>query len=81
MLPVSGAMQLKAREPIGLRPMISLSGAYSATFSPLPYCSSGMKRFHRPAALAFLRTSLSISGSVCSLPWTFISSSTRFSIG
>ena len=36
MLPVSGAMQLNAREPIGLRPMISQSGAYSATFRPLP---------------------------------------------
>ena len=29
MLPVSGAMQLKARGPIALRPMISHSGAYS----------------------------------------------------
>ena len=36
MLPVSGAIQLKARDPIGLRPMISDSGAYSETFSPLP---------------------------------------------
>ncbi len=60
MLPVSGAIQLKAREPIGLRPMISESGAYSETFRPLPYSSSGMKRFHSPAALAFRRTSLRI---------------------
>ena len=29
MLPVSGAMQLKARAPIGLRPISSHSGAYS----------------------------------------------------
>lgn len=52
MLPVSGAAQFVAvGAMLGLRPMISASGAYWRFVSPEP-CSPGRKRFHRPRFLA-----------------------------
>ena len=48
MLPVSGAAQLKASGAIGLRPMISASGAYSRLVRPAPKRSFGRNRFQRP---------------------------------
>ena len=57
MLPVSGAWQLNAAGAIGLRPISSHSGAYSRLLTPAPYRSSGRKKFHKPWALAFSRSS------------------------
>ena len=50
MLPVSGAMQLKARAPIGLRPMISHSGAYSR-FEALAILVVGHEEIPQPLGL------------------------------
>ena len=61
MLPVSGALQLKASAPISERPMISQSGAYSLLVSPAPMSDSGRNRFHSPCAFA-LALSSSIAG-------------------
>ena len=55
MFPVSGALQLKASEHQGRRPIISASGAYSRLLSRVPGSSSrkpGKNRFQRPSALA-----------------------------
>ena len=68
MLPVSGALQLKARDASGLRPMISQSGAYSRLLSPAPYSSSGRKRFQSPISFALARISFRIGGSMTSSP-------------
>ena len=84
MLPVSGAEQLNGSAPIGERPMISASGAYSRFVRPAPYCDSGRNRFHRPSALA-RDFSSSITGAGCqALPAAraaFISVSKRASAG
>src|SRR5262252_9772457 len=52
MFPVSGAEQLKTSGAMGLRPMISHSGAYSRFVNPAPLSESGKKRFHSPVARA-----------------------------
>ena len=51
MLPVSGAEQLNGSAPIGERPMISHSGAYSRTLSASLSWLLGINRFHRPCFL------------------------------
>ena len=68
MLPVSGAAQLKTRDAIALRPMISASGAYSRLVSPAPCSSSGRNRFQSPIFRAFFFSSSRISGEWCGLP-------------
>ncbi len=73
MLPVSGAEQFRASGArIGLRPLISASGAYWRLVRPAP-CSPGRKRFHRPrlraSALSFSTTggvSQKVAGSASS---------------
>src|SRR5437868_9649233 len=62
MLPVSGAEQLKLSGPIGERPMISHSGAYSRFESALGSCLRGTHMFHRPAAFALALSSPMIGG-------------------
>ncbi len=63
MLPVSGAEQLKTIGATAtLRPMSSQSIPYSQLVRPGPCSSSGMKRFHRPSAFAFSRSSTMIGG-------------------
>src|SRR5581483_4044962 len=54
MLPVSGAEQLSASGAIlGLRPVISASGAYWTLVRPAPCsCVAGRNRFHSPRARA-----------------------------
>ena len=62
MLPVSGAEQLKTMGDTRLRPMTSQSIPYSQLVRPTPISSSGMKRFQRPSAFAFSRSSMTASG-------------------
>src|SRR5919112_3019004 len=79
MLPVSGALQLKASGPMGLRPMISQRGAYSRFVRPAPRSESGKKRFHNPLAFASSLSSSMTRGKDHLLPdasncsWNFAS--------
>src|ERR671939_1300366 len=64
MLPVSGAEQLKGSAPIGERPMISHSGAYSSLLSPSGTSSLGRNRFHRPCDFALALSSSMMGGTL-----------------
>ena len=68
MFPVSGAEQLQASDAIGLRPMISASGAYSALLKPGPHCGSGWNMFHSPRLRASSLSSSMIAGCACGSP-------------
>src|ERR1044072_4802099 len=63
MLPVSGAEQLKGSAPIGERPMISHSEAYSRLESASLLCFFGAQRFHKPALRALALSSAITGGS------------------
>ena len=63
MFPVSGAAQFIASgATIGLRPLISASGAYCSTDSPAPSSASGRNRFHSPRRRASALSSSMIGG-------------------
>src|SRR3984885_8100025 len=64
MFPVSGAEQLNTSGPMGERPMISHSGAYSRLVNPAPCSLAGRNRFHSPAARA-LGFKSSMTGTGC----------------
>ena len=68
MLPVSGAEQLVASGAIGLRPMISRSGAYSRFVRPAPKRSFGRNRFQRPRLRASTFSSSITGGWKCGSP-------------
>ena len=65
MLPVSGAEQLHASEPMNVRPSSSASGAYSTFERPAPCSGSGRNRFHSPRRRASSFSSSMIGGWTC----------------
>src|SRR3954463_2094662 len=68
MFPVSGAEQLSASGAMGLRPVISASGAYSRLVRPAPHFSLGRKRFQRPRLRASCLRSSITGGWKCGSP-------------
>jgi hypothetical protein len=68
MLPVSGAEQLQASEPMNVRPSSSASGAYSRFVSPGPCSGSGRKRFQSPRRRASSLRSSITGGWKCGSP-------------